>query len=913
MAKLSSDHSYVTVEKGDTLSGIASNPTFKQYMASGATYKTLAAINGISNPNVIHIGDKIYLKSKTSSSSSSSTKKTSMTKPVIKKFGLQSNADNTIFATWDWDKSSKTENYKTMWYYATGDGVWFVGSDSTTNYKQSTYSIPSNAKKVKFKVKPISKTHKVTKTDSKTKKKTTTSEKYFTEKWSSEKTYIVKEEEEKPETPSVPTVTITEKNKLTVRVDNIKSDAKEIEWYIVKDDKSKIYNKTDTIKTTTASHTLTVDAGGNYKARCRAISKNKIYSEWTDYSNNVPSFPSAPKEITKLKADSTTSVSIYWSKVSTAKSYTIEYTQKKGYFDSSPDNVQTKTIEAPTYNAQITGLESGKEYFFRVRATNDAGDSGYTAIKSIVLGKKPSAPTTWSSTTTAVLGEKVYLYWTHNSEDGSSQTYANLEITRIFADVTTTETISVKNSTAEDEKDKTSVFVIDTSTYKEGVEIKWRVQTKGIHAAYSDWSILRTIDIYAKPTLNLSVTDVKGKMLETLTSFPFYVEAIPGPETQAPIGYHVEIIANSGYETVDAIGNPMVVSEGDAIYSNFFDVSNQKLLLELSAQHLDLENGIPYTIKCIVAMDSGLTAEDSADFTVAWTDEEYAPNARINIDYGELTAAINPYCEVREVIYHVVTLSSGVYTKTSTIVNSVYGELVEGATTTTGEDVYYGSDDEGNDIYYCEVETVTEIDGVMLSVYRREYDGRFVEIMTGITDNNTFAVDPHPALDYARYRIVAITTDTGAVSYTDLPGVGIGESAIIIQWAEEWSSYNTFNEDELAESEHTASTLRLPYNVDVSDSNDPDVSLVEYVGRSHPVTYYGTQLGEKSTWSTEIPKTDVETLYALRRLRNWMGDVYVREPSGSGYWANIKVKYDLKHKDLTIPVTFDVTRVEGGM
>ena len=243
----------------------------------------------------------------------------------------------------------------------------------------------------------------------------------------------------------------------------------------------------------------------------------------------------------------------------------------------------------------------------------------------------------------------------------------------------------------------------------------------------------------------------------------------------------------------------------------------------------------------------------------------------------------------------------------------MYGELIEGATTTTGEEVYYGSDDEGNDIYYCEVETVTEIDGVTLSVYRREYDGRFVEIMTGITDNNTSVTDPHPALDFARYRVVAISNETGAVSYTDLPGEPVGEHAVIIQWAEEWSSYNTLNEDELAEPEHTSSMIKLPYNIDVSDSNDPDVSLVEYVGRSHPVSYYGTQLGEKSTWSTEIPKTDVETLYALRRLRNWMGDVYVREPSGSGYWANIKVKYDLKHKDLTIPVTFDVTRVEGGM
>lgn len=895
MAKQSSDKTYVTVEKGDTLSQIA-----QTYLGSASKYKQLAAINDISNPNFIAIGQKIYLSK---SSSSSTTKKTTdSNKAVIKNFGIQSNSNNdTIFATWTWGKSH-TENYRTMWYYATGDGVWFVGSDSTTTYKQSTYSIPSNATKVKFKVKPISKTHTVNK------KETT----YWTANWSTEKIYKVSNP---PDTPSVPTVEITEKNKLTASVDNIASGVDQIQFYFVKNNKYNAVSPnpvTANVKKQYASCKITVDAGGEYKVKCRAV-KNKLYSEWSDYSNNVAAYPSAPDNIETLKTLSDTSVYISWSKVSTAESYTIQFTEKKSYFDSSPDNVQSKTVDSTVRHSEITGIESGKEYFFRVCATNKQGDSGWTAIKSIVVGKKPSAPTTWSSTTTAVVGEKLYLYWVHNSEDGSSQTYANLELTTIIGETPTTKTISVKNSTDEEEKDKTSVYEINTSSYEEGAVIKWRVQTKGVHADYSEWSALRSIDIYAQPTLSLGVTDVNGDILETLTSFPFYIEGVPGPRTQAPIGYHVEVIANSGYETIDSVGNQLIVSEGDSVYSNFFDISNQALTLELSANHLDLENGIPYTVKCIASMNSGLTAEAFAEFTVSWTDEVYSPNARISIDSDELTASINPYCESREVTYYKVTLDSDIYTKTDETLDKVYGELLESVVTTTGENVYYGSDVDGNDIYYCEVVNVTEIEDVTLSVYRREYDGRFVEIQTGITNGTTFVVDPHPALDYARYRIVAISNETGAVNYYDMPGKPVGESAITIQWAEKWTSFNTLNEDELAESEHTASMLKLPYNIDVSDSNDPDVSLVEYMGRSHPVSYYGTQLGEKATWSVEIPKDDKETLYALRRLKIWMGDVYVREPSGSGYWANIKVKFDQKHRELTIPVTLDITRVEGGM
>jgi len=107
--------------------------------------------------------------------------------------------------------------------------------------------------------------------------------------------------------------------------------------------------------------------------------------------------------------------------------------------------------------------------------------------------------------------------------------------------------------------------------------------------------------------------------------------------------------------------------------------------------------------------------------------------------------------------------------------------------------------------------------------------------------------------------------------------------------------------------------LKIKGNIDVSDKHQTDVSLIEYIGRKHPVSYYGTQLGVTSSWSMEFPKDDEETLYALRRLAIWMGDCYVREPSGSGYWAHVQVSFSQKHCDVIIPVTMEITRVEGGV
>ena len=107
--------------------------------------------------------------------------------------------------------------------------------------------------------------------------------------------------------------------------------------------------------------------------------------------------------------------------------------------------------------------------------------------------------------------------------------------------------------------------------------------------------------------------------------------------------------------------------------------------------------------------------------------------------------------------------------------------------------------------------------------------------------------------------------------------------------------------------------VRLPYNVDTSESSDVDVSLVEYIGRRHPVAYFGTQIGKSDSWICEIPKYDKETIYALRRLQQWMGTVYIREQNGVGYNAFVNVTFSNKHDGLTIPITLSVKQVEGGI
>lgn len=814
-----------TVVKGDTLTAIATR--------YGTTVASIADLNGITNTDLIYVGQVLTVKIEpgdVSPNNSIATKN----QAVIRHFGLQANTDTTVFATWNWSKSDKTSKYRKVWDYYVG-GYWFSGSDEESNGPESIYNAPSNATHVRFRVIPISKTYK------NSKGKTAS---YFTAEWSNYEVYAFADNP--PKQPSAPDVEI-DGFKLTATLDNLDVNADEIEFQVIKDNSSVFTSGRSTIVTNHASFSCTIKAGSQYKVRCRSH-RDGLTSKWSEYTQNYGTIPTSPSGITICRAESDTSVYLEWAEVVNATSYDVEYSTKIEYFDNSTETSTENDIKFPHFI--FTGLESGQEYFFRVRATNTDGESSWSDIKSVVIGKVPISPTTWSSTTTAIVGEEVTLYWAHNAEDNSAQTYAEVELYENGKKVSYT----VRTDDQEDDE-KTMYFVVETKKYIEGMKLEWRVRTAGVTKEYGEWSIMRTIDVYSPVTLELEVTDVDGRTLEVLESFPFYISAEAGPDTQTPISYHVAVTANEYYEDVDSFGNQMIVNPGDAIYSKHFDTS-EDLVVEMSAGNINLKPNNSYTVTVTVAMNSGLTASASSTFNVAWTDTGYAPNAEIYIDEDRLTANIRPY------------------------VTDNNDELVSGVT---------------------------------LSVYRRNFDGSFTELATGI-DNlaGTSITDPHPALDYARYRIVAKTEETGTIEYYDMPGYPIGEPGFVIQWDEENQKFDVNDEYDFSDPPWSGTMLKLPYNIRFSESNQPDVSLVKYIGRKHPVGYYGTQLGMTATGETAIPRTDTETLYLLRCLQHWQGDCYMREPNGSGYWANITVSFNRSYDNLIIPITLNITRVEGG-
>ena len=853
--------------------------------------------------------------------------------------------------------------------------------------------------------------------------------------------------------PNAPRISLSETGNYTIECsvnpEDIPDSVNKIVFNIYKNDDTAIY-KTGTLTSYYASKGRTysvknVEPDSVYTATCYYIgSSEDKRSKDSKHSDAIVSPPKVPviKSITPSTNDSGStdrSITVVWKAANKKTKYTIEYVKENMELYKSIENHfyavnsdktsievefdKTSDAQYDTENQEMTktisgfSTENGGRYYLRIKGTNDRtsilGGSSATnsssatsdwsdptdPLASFIIGTKPSAPTIWSSTNTAVIGEPLNLYWSQNSTDNSRMTKSFLSI---VAD-NLADPIEIELTT-DDEYDNNYVHVlkfekkdnarqanIKTSAFPDGSKIKWRVKTAGISNEYGDFSEEREINIYAKPIVSVILEDSKhNEIADTIDSFPMYISLQKDKPTlnQKIIGFNVNIENNSNYQYIDSAGNIKNLTKGSTVYSKNFDISypysdkfgyiysedeekfkiegyyvnnkfysdsklsniirpsedilyialNQKngdrpkkyiwnevdrvyeevdefmftdgnksypyfypyynsketkLYIKLTCSDVDLINGIEYLVRCSMIMDSGLVATDEITFIPRFTEILYKPTATVSIDEESLTAIIKPSCE-----YQSYTIDC--YIQDNKAYQDINCSIEIGL---FPDSIYYDHFTEKYYIYklvsgsideYSFEESPNPLEDAILSVFRKELDGTFTEIDRNISNDSGYEViDPHPSLAKAIYRIVSESKTTGAISYSDTEPVEIKEKALVIQ-------FNNY-------------TLKLPYNISVSNGYSPDISLVEYIGRKHPVSYYGTQLGETMSWRTVIPKSDHDTLNLIRELAIYMGDVYVREPSGTGYWANISVDFSQSYDDLTIPLSFSITRVEGGM
>ena len=633
-------------------------------------------------------------------------------------------------------------------------------------------------------------------------------------------------------------------------------------------------NPKTTVKTDSTNVTVSTEIPFlKFIARCyarRGPKEDKNWSwDWSPLSETVMIRLPKPSKFTSYYKLTTINVfELYWDVPKTLHTYiskyVIEYTQSITILNdgtvvfNNPSTYEVNDPEIQYASIPVDNME--RAWYFRY-ATVSNGDNEVQSPWSdhvvIPVGSTPAVPTVWSNVVTAKTSDQIILNWTHNPTDNSPLKESRLWwTTGDYNDESKWHYEDIFNPDPVMNPNRGS-YTLPKSVYENGARpLYWQVRTKGYSDIYSPWSMTQEINIYKEPDIRVGSGPSETT---TWTKYPVVISMTGTADLQSPVTATIVITANNSYRTTDSMGNIIEVPKGAIVYSNTIQsfsgttsgyTNSFSHTWSLSAVDLSVPNGEEHTVKVIVGFDSGLTAEGT-------------------------TGIIINHTRIRASTY--VTTSYVSDTKRLWIKPCI--SYLNGST---------------EDDFLCQV-------------YRANVNGSYDYV--GSVDAWYHLSDPYPTFGRCRYRVIYIGRKTGEYLYYDTPYIDIKETSIVIQWDEHSTNYDRRND---VGYESSPMMLDLPYNIKTNDDTKVEVELVKYSGRENPVSYYGTSKTTTVSWSSDIPKKDIERIDKLRHLMNWAGDVYVREPSGNGYWATVNVSFSQSYDDVIIPVTIQVTKVEGG-
>lgn len=174
---------------------------------------------------------------------------------------------------------------------------------------------------------------------------------------------------------------------------------------------------------------------GTYEPVERADSVDS-YAVTADMKSEAPVWqggqvPHAPTGVSVSATSITGTVKLIWDWTwREAESAEISWADHEDAWESTdePETYTIKNTHAGEWN--VSGLETGKRWYFRVRLIKGSGDTGtygpWSAPAEIDLSSAPSIPTLSLSQGVIPKGGSVSAFWAYLSTDGTSQAYAEV-------------------------------------------------------------------------------------------------------------------------------------------------------------------------------------------------------------------------------------------------------------------------------------------------------------------------------------------------------------------------------------------------------------------------------------------------------------------------------------------------------
>ena len=352
------------------------------------------------------------------------------------------------------------------------------------------------------------------------------------------------------------------------------------------------------------------------------------------------SIPAAPNNVTLSQTATAGTIRVVfdwaWNLATSAE---LSWSDHDDAWESTdePDTYTINNTHASAWN--ISGLETGKVWYVRVRLASGDGDSqtfgAYSTIASIDLSSAPSIPILTLSSAVITEGGSVVASWAFTSTDGTGQ--ASAEVAEVVGATYTvlTEVGGAQNVT------------IDGTGWQSGESHLLAVRVTSESGKQSAWSdavavtVAEPLDIEITSTSlveQTETTDGESRTIMALTEMPLSVTvtgAGEGGTTRVIIeraeDYHID---RPDETTVNGFEGETI-----AIYSqtgeSAITIANDDLI-----GHLD--DGASYRLIATIQDGLGQSAEVAHEFEVHWTHQALTPSASVSMDHANMIAVLTP-------------------------------------------------------------------------------------------------------------------------------------------------------------------------------------------------------------------------------------------------------------------------------
>lgn len=658
-----------------------------------------------------------------------------------------------------------------------------------------------------------------------------------------------------------------------------------------------IPNGTSTI-TITCTEDITGETG--YALHTRNVSADGILMT-SDYDTYSTTMPVAPTLDSVTPTNMAGKVYLSWTNSwSDATGVIIAWTDDPDNWMSNddPDEYEIKELASSWF---ITGLETGKEWYFRIRSVKSEVDSETLSPWSnelvIDLASAPAVPVLYLSSDTITEDGMVTAYWSHVSTDGTGQIASNIVEATYSGGVWTYGNPVVATKEAQ----HVDIYAADQG-WTNGTTKYLALQTRSGSGGMSDFSTPVKIVVAAKPTLSITTNSLSGS--ETVTEYFLgdgvtdtfqCANSMTAPPTVTVEGTTATVVSYTG----GAVELSTAPDDGDEVVITYTTGDN------------DVLTSMPLT--------ATITTTNAVDLTIAIERAETYPMLRPD---DTLTDGAKG-----ETIY-VNTIAAESSNSISIAIDDIIGRLDDGAwynLIATASDAFGQTAEQQirfkvhwshqsweptasfiteDDTYIARITPIAGADyavGDTCDIYRLSADQP--ELIVSGADFGTEYVDPYPAFGpESGYKLVTVTAtkdyiteDNTFAEYdtTDDPN----------------STYVQLNPGFLV-IDFDANRLELEYNIALENAWSKDFQRTAYLGGHITGDHNRAVTRDLSASSVLVRGDDELTAYMVRQLARYAGLCHVRTPEGSSFVADVQVSEGQSYDSATIDYKLTIQKVD---